>query len=499
MSQAPTDTDGSRLAWAADDDASPRRSLILSGGGMRVGYQAGVVRALLESGLRFTHGDGTSGGSMNLAMLMSGQSAAEMCERWSTLKARRFISLLPVPRYLRPLRLPALGSATGIRRSVFPHLGIDLPAIRAATGAVGTFNVCNFNRKTNEVVTNDELDVELLVAGMSLPLAMPPVRRGDTLYVDSAWIKDANLMEAVRRGADELWVVWVIGNPDEYRGGFFNQYVHMLELSANGGLFVELEQITELNSRITAGETVLGRTTPVRLHLIKPEVALPLDPDLLLGRISPAALVAIGYADGVRYLRGLRADGLAFEPEVTKASPQRYVRFEETMSGHFALDEVDPLLGARSGKDRRTRLTLRCSVAIADGGDRADVAGSIDFPPLGKRLLAQTGEAVIRSDAGGRRRLHYALTFTDDEGDLHLVVDKKLTGGLRLWSGARTAHVRLHRGADEIGPVIGAGVLRLRVRAILRLLWTARATGAKRRGRPLAAVARLYRGRVRTR
>ena len=52
----------------------PRRSLILAGGGMRVAYQAGVFKALGEFGLRFAHGDGTSGGTMNLAMMLSGLS-----------------------------------------------------------------------------------------------------------------------------------------------------------------------------------------------------------------------------------------------------------------------------------------------------------------------------------------------------------------------------------------------------------------------------------------
>ena len=36
----------------------PKRSLILAGGGMRVAYQAGVIRALLEAGLTFAHADG---------------------------------------------------------------------------------------------------------------------------------------------------------------------------------------------------------------------------------------------------------------------------------------------------------------------------------------------------------------------------------------------------------------------------------------------------------
>ena len=55
----------------------PGRSaaLILAGGGIRVAWQAGAVQALHESGLRFSHGDGTSGGIFTLGMLMSGVAA----------------------------------------------------------------------------------------------------------------------------------------------------------------------------------------------------------------------------------------------------------------------------------------------------------------------------------------------------------------------------------------------------------------------------------------
>ena len=139
----------------------------------------------------------------------------------------------------------------------------------------GTFNVCNYTRKTNVAIPHERVDVDYLVAGTSLPLFLPPVRKGDELYVDSVWIQDANLMEAVRRGADELWLVWCIGNTGEYRTGAFNQYVHMIELSANGALFAEFERIREINERIARGDAPYGQRQPIRLHVIKPETRCP--------------------------------------------------------------------------------------------------------------------------------------------------------------------------------------------------------------------------------
>ncbi|MDQ3607023.1 MAG: patatin-like phospholipase family protein, partial [Gemmatimonadota bacterium] len=78
------------VPWGAPPQgySGPRRSLILSGGGIRLSYQAGVLRALSETDLCFAHVDATSGGAINLAMLLSGLSPAEMGERWRTLKLK---------------------------------------------------------------------------------------------------------------------------------------------------------------------------------------------------------------------------------------------------------------------------------------------------------------------------------------------------------------------------------------------------------------------------
>ena len=160
---------------AAAEAAGPRRSLVLAGGGMRVAYQAGVLRALAEDGLRFFHADGASGGTINLAMLLSGVSPEEMCERWATLDVKDFVSLLPLRRYLRGPSQLAYGDADGLIEQVFPHLGIDVDRIRAARGIEGTFNVVDYGSKTNHAIPHTELDIDLLVAGVSLPIMLPPV------------------------------------------------------------------------------------------------------------------------------------------------------------------------------------------------------------------------------------------------------------------------------------------------------------------------------------
>jgi hypothetical protein len=108
-----------------------------------------VLLALEEEGLTFFHADGTSGGTINLAMLLSGLTPAEMCERWRTLDVKGFVSFLRIKKYLPSLNWPAFGGADGLRERVYPHLGVDVDRIRAASGIEGTFNVCDYDEKTN--------------------------------------------------------------------------------------------------------------------------------------------------------------------------------------------------------------------------------------------------------------------------------------------------------------------------------------------------------------
>jgi predicted patatin/cPLA2 family phospholipase len=472
------------------DDPGPKRSLILAGGGMRVAYQAGVVRALLESGLTFAHADGTSGGTINLAMLFSGLSPVEMCDRWRTLDVHDFASLMPLEQYLKVSDLMGMGSADGIINKVFPHLGIDLAKINAAQGMQGTFNVCNYTRKVSEVVTHQDLNLNLLVAGISLPIYMPPVRNGNDLYVDSVWIRDANLMEAVRRGAEELWVVWCIGNIGIYKGGAFNQYVHMIEIAANGALFGEFEGINDINRRIEKGETVLGHTRPIRLHLIKPDYPLPLDPDYFLGRIDGATLIAMGYADASKYLKNKKPEGLPLQPETTQMqNPTLGITFRETMAGGLTLGETDPETGSEKGKHTGSILAMHSTITIqdvnrfiTDPDHLGQLNGSIDFAAFGQNIPSSTGVFNLFSptDQPGLKLMVYEMGFTANGKNYYLAGKKEVRDDsiLNMWKETTTLYSQLYQGIDKTGPVVGAGILTLGPLDLMKMVSTMHALNA---------------------
>ncbi|QSQ22536.1 patatin-like phospholipase family protein [Pyxidicoccus parkwayensis] len=457
-----------------------KRSLILAGGGMRVAWQAGVLRALADAGLTFQHGDGTSGGIINLAMLLSGESPKEMCDRWRTLRVKDFVSFVSPEKYLRAWDMEAMGDADGIVQHVFPHLGIDVDAIRANASMEGTFNVCDFTRKTNDVIPHTRVERDFLVAGISLPIFMPPVRRDGGIYTDSVWIQDANLLEAVHRGADELWVMWCIGNTPVYERGFFRQYVHMIEMSANGALFSQLEQIQSINDRIRAGEVVLGHREPITVHLIKPERPLPLDPDFYAGHITAASLIDMGYSDAWRYLAVASDRGLPLTPEMTQMTePAPDLTFRETMSGPLALGVTDPMAGAQQG--RATPFTMHCTISVddmdafeKDANHAARLVAHVSFPPFGEDISVREGAFNLfrNTDDPNTRLMTYSLRFEANGKEYVLEGTKTIHDdrGPDLWKDTTRLYSQLHEGPDARGPVVGAGVLTLGVGQLLKLI-----------------------------
>jgi len=459
-----------------------KRALILPGGGLRLSYAAGVMDEIFSRSLKFHLMDGTSGGSLNLAMLLSGLSTNEICERWRSLNMMDTISFGSLKDCLSDPSFVAAGSAQGFRAKVFPHLGIDIGKIRAAEGVQATFNVCNFSTKTNQVIRHQDIDEDYLVAGISLPGTLPPVEIEGVNYLDSGFIQDANLIDAVKSGANELWLVWIMGNIPEYRSGLLDLYVQMLEMSANGALGKEILQIADINQRILNGEEVYGHRQPIKLHLIKPEHPLPLDSALYTGQITHDQLIEMGRRDAQRYFSAESLQGVALDPNVlqmTAKSPG--IVFSETMSGGFALDVNDPETGKKQGNRSGTELAIRVEVNIddidqfiAEPDHSGHLAGSIDFAPLGMNMKAYKGVFNLFSpaDEPDTKYMIYELGFEHLNQHYYLAGKKIIRDDptIDLWDDTTTLYTRLYKGHDTSGEIVGAGILTLGVKELLKLI-----------------------------
>jgi predicted patatin/cPLA2 family phospholipase len=461
-----------------DGEGAPRRSLILAGGGMKVGYQAGVLQVLLdEARLPFDHADGTSGGCLNLAMVQSGLSGTRIADNWRTTGPFELTSLQPLWRYLAPWRLPSFLTFDRLVRQL-PVWGVDFDRIRTSPIA-GSYNVFNFSDKVFETHSEADLTPDLFKACFALPIWFPAVETGGKTYIDGVYWKDSNLSEAVARGADEIWVIWTVSETPDYRPGPYGQYFHIIEAIADGRFYEELAHIERINEAVRTGTDTTHRE--IRVHVIRHGSPVPLDYLLFFSAGDMSRIVDMGVRDARAYLA---AHDVPFEPSGPLAPPIG-LRFVEKIRGFWAEGETDPVAGERRGRREDSRLDVHLAISIgdidaflADPARLAIAKGTVVCPALGGRLSIGEGTFNVLVKSGpGARQMRYTLPFTGADGASYLLVGVKEVAddaGFDAWTDTTTLFTTIHRGGSADDPVVGSGVLYLRLTDLARQMTTFR-------------------------
>ena len=225
----------------------PKRSLIMAGGGLKVGFQAGVLQVWLdEAGVTFDHADGASGGCFNLAMYCQGMSGKQIADNW-----RNYDPFLgAAPNFAGPgefAHQQSFFTLDSMRAEPVAEVGHRLeqdPRGHAARHV----QPLQFLEEAARGRDQRGMDEDRLVSAVSLPMWFPPVKINGDLYIDAVYLSDANVEEAIRRGADEIWAIWTVSTRDEWRPGFVEQYFQIIETVADGNFFAMWERIDQNNA-----------------------------------------------------------------------------------------------------------------------------------------------------------------------------------------------------------------------------------------------------------
>lgn len=114
-------------------------------------------------------------------------------------------------------------------------------------------------------MTPPEMTEDLLIAAASLPRWFPPVRIGGNTYIDAVFNTASNIEEAIRRGADELWVIWTTSERGVWKNGFIGNFFGIFEAMTIGGYKRDLARIGGNNEAIACGgQGEFGRQITVR-------------------------------------------------------------------------------------------------------------------------------------------------------------------------------------------------------------------------------------------
>lgn len=163
--------------------------------------------------------------------------------------------------------------------------------------------------------------------------------------------------------------------------------------------------------------------------------------------------------------------------------------FSETMEGPFALGETDPKAGKKKGKDDDSNLAMHVTINI-DDIDRfveeaehvGSISGTVDFTPFGENLPVKQGvfNLFFPNDQPDTKLMIYDLNF-EHAGKDYFLAGKKVVHddpGFDLWEDTTTLFTHLHEGTDASGPAVGAGVLKLHLKAIPKVVKSMRGTNA---------------------
>ncbi|HEY0003783.1 MAG TPA: patatin-like phospholipase family protein [Pyrinomonadaceae bacterium] len=431
-----------------------KRSLILAGGGIKVAFQAGALQVWLdEAGLTFDHVDGASGGVFNLAMMVQGMSGLEIADNWRNLNPRAGISF-NAAEFPKLLYAESLFTLDNYRKHVFTDWGLDWDKIRASQ-LNATFNVFNFSRKELQVIEPKDMSEDLLCACVSLPMWFPPVHLNGETYIDAVYLSDANIEEAIRRGADELWIIWTVSERDEWHPGFIATYFQIIETSADGHYKAILKRIAENNAAQAAGgHGEFGRHIEVKE--LKADVALHYLIDFSKDRMTETVNLGVQRARQWCQEQGipLKPHPGDFPTDVHEAKTK--LSFTEEMKGYVTFGELDYDRGYREGKKSDTSIMFHLTITV-DGVNRfvtdpdhdtTDVKGYIKCEALGGQLPVEQGKFNLFVDDQNPaiKRMFYRLFFRDQDGRALTLSGFKLIKddpGMDLWHDTTTLFTRI--------------------------------------------------------
>lgn len=463
-----------------------KRSLILAGGGLKVAFQAGVMQVWLdEAGLEFDHADGASGGTFNLAMYCQGMSGTQIADNWRDLPIQLGIDFR-WEEYKKLVYAQSIFTMDRWREKVFPHWGLDWNQIQASQREA-TFNVYNFTEHQLQVLTPDQMTEQFLVACVSLPMWFSPVHINNNLYIDSVFLTDANLEEGIRRGADELWVIWTVSERSEWNDGFVANYFQIIETSANGHFRQDIRRIEENNAAIAAGKVgEFGR--PIELKILRAEVPLHYLINLSSDRFTEAVNRGVDAARKWCVAQGISLKSSSAGPmdDFTKLS------FTETMKGYITFGESDFDRGFQA-EDNRTYLKVHLTIKVegvnqfvTDPQHEALVEGYMECEALGGKLPVQGSfNLFVDEREPTHKQMLYRLYFQDSAGHpltLSGFKDIKDDPGYDLWSDTSTLFTRIlpgHVGSkDEAqADIVASGIIRIHQLDFLKQLTTFRTAG----------------------
>jgi NTE family protein len=275
-------------------------ALVLSGGGAKGAYEAGVAAVFVERGLPIRLVAGSSAGALNAAMVADGRMD-RLEALWRGLSRGRVYSLRArvlfaglLPGWLTLLALDRAGSLFDpqpLRELI--DASLDLDRVRASPVRLLVVT-SDLARREPRLFDNQSVTREALMAAAAVPGAFPAVAVDGALLVDGGLTGRAPVLEALAAEPGVGRAVVVMSYAPDERGAPPTTMRRALEEAFEMGMIHQIRRDVELARLKFPG---------VEVHLLQPSAALALRP-LDFDQAGIARALERGRADALACLSG---------------------------------------------------------------------------------------------------------------------------------------------------------------------------------------------------
>jgi NTE family protein len=273
-------------------------ALILSGGGAKGAWEAGLASVLLGAGRPIALVAGSSAGALNAVMLADGR-LDRLEATWRGITREHVYQLRPaialaglLPGWLTLATLDrarALFDTQPLRELITAT--VDFERVRAAPLQLRVVTL-DLERRTKRVFDNRTVSVDVLMAATAVPGAFPAVGIEGSLLVDGGLTGRAPVLEALESGASLGCAVVALSYASDERGERPTTIRRALEQAFEASMVHQIERDVEL-ARL--------KFPRVNVQVVRPSAPLAMRP-LEFEAAALGRAFELGQADGRRYL-----------------------------------------------------------------------------------------------------------------------------------------------------------------------------------------------------
>jgi len=290
-----------------------KKALVLSGGGARGAYQAGVYRCLEEMKWVPDIICGTSVGAINASAIGSGLNSQELINLWLDLDQKKVMkySFKNAIRQVFKSSFAPIADTAPLHHLIREKLDFNKLNASEINVVISAVNILTAELRFFE---NPNLKTEHILASSAIPLFFPWQMIEGEPYWDGGVMANTPILPAIIRGAEEILVILlspvgadVFMQAPTNRAEALERLYELYLLGSYKSIEQGIEFHRELNRPKSAVEHLLSyfkqEYQDVNIRVIAPKVMLGLGSFLNFSREQAETLIGKGYRDALNHFQ----------------------------------------------------------------------------------------------------------------------------------------------------------------------------------------------------